>query len=47
MAMSFALASVKTEGIVIHDPGCVAKTYPTFWRDWQSARLAIEEARAG
>lgn len=44
MAMAFALAGVRAEGIVIHDPGCVAKTYPNFWIDWESARLALEGA---
>ena len=33
MAMSFALAGLKAEGITILDPGCVAKTYPGFWDD--------------
>src|SRR4051794_10276425 len=33
MAMSFALAGLKAEGIIILDPGCVAKTYPRFWDD--------------
>ncbi len=38
MAMSFALAGVKSGGVTIEDPGCVAKTYPGFWDDL--ARLA-------
>jgi 3-phosphoshikimate 1-carboxyvinyltransferase len=33
MAMAFALAGLKAEGITILDPGCVAKTYPKFWED--------------
>jgi 3-phosphoshikimate 1-carboxyvinyltransferase len=33
MAMAFALAGLKAEGITILDPGCVAKTYPGFWED--------------
>jgi 3-phosphoshikimate 1-carboxyvinyltransferase len=33
MAMSMALIGLKTPGIVIKDPGCVAKTYPGFWDD--------------
>src|SRR5262249_55062327 len=28
MAMSFALAGVRSAGVTILDPGCVAKTYP-------------------
>jgi 3-phosphoshikimate 1-carboxyvinyltransferase len=33
MAMSFALFGLKVPGIVIDNPGCVAKTYPGFWND--------------
>lgn len=33
MAMSFAIAGLKAEGVTILDPGCVAKTYPGFWDD--------------
>ncbi len=38
MAMAFALAGLKSPGVTILDPGCVAKTYPNFWDDL--ARLA-------
>ncbi len=38
MAMSFALAGLKIPGVVILDPGCVAKTYPGFWDDLASLR---------
>ena len=31
MAMSFALLGLRAPGIEIADPGCVAKTFPTFW----------------
>lgn len=31
IAMSFALAGLKIGGITILDPGCVAKTYPSYW----------------
>jgi 3-phosphoshikimate 1-carboxyvinyltransferase len=31
IAMSFALAGLRTPGIVIEDPGCVAKTFPDFF----------------
>jgi len=34
MAMSFALIGLKVPGVVIENPGCVAKTYPDFWRDF-------------
>lgn len=33
MAMSFAIAGLKAEGVTILDPDCVAKTYPGFWED--------------
>ena len=31
MAMSFALLGLRTAGIRIADPGCVAKTFPGYW----------------
>ena len=31
MAMSFAITGLKTPGVTILDPGCVAKTFPDFW----------------
>ncbi|PYS95546.1 MAG: hypothetical protein DMF50_08240, partial [Acidobacteria bacterium] len=31
MAMAFAVAGLRVPGIVIHDPGCVSKSFPTFW----------------
>ena len=33
MAMSFALAGLQANGIVINDPGCTAKTYPAYFDD--------------
>jgi 3-phosphoshikimate 1-carboxyvinyltransferase len=33
MAMSMALIGLKVPGIVIKNPGCVAKTYPGFFDD--------------
>ena len=33
VAMAFALLGLLSPGIAIADPGCVAKSYPTFWRD--------------
>jgi len=33
MAMSLALIGLKVPGIVIDNPGCVAKTYPEFFDD--------------
>jgi 3-phosphoshikimate 1-carboxyvinyltransferase len=33
MAMAFALAGARWPGVRIEDPGCVAKTFPTFFDD--------------
>lgn len=38
MAMSMALIGLKVPGIVIKNPGCVAKTYPRFWEDLERLR---------
>jgi 3-phosphoshikimate 1-carboxyvinyltransferase len=32
MAMSFALAGLKVDGLVIRDPGCTSKTFPDYFR---------------
>lgn len=37
MAMSFALLALRTDGIEIEDPGCVAKTYPGYFADLAAA----------
>ncbi len=31
IAMSFALAGLRSHGVVIDNPGCVSKTFPGFW----------------
>lgn len=31
MAMSFAVAGLKVPGVTIEDPGCVGKSFPTYW----------------
>ena len=33
IAMAFSVTGLKTGEITIKDPGCVAKTYPTFFQD--------------
>jgi 3-phosphoshikimate 1-carboxyvinyltransferase len=38
IAMSFGVLGSRLPGLRILDPGCVAKTYPNYWRDWQRAR---------
>lgn len=37
MAMSLSLVGLRRPNVWIHDPGCVSKTYPGYWRDF--ARL--------
>jgi 3-phosphoshikimate 1-carboxyvinyltransferase len=38
MAMSMALIGLKVPGVIIKNPGCVAKTYPNFWQDLEKLR---------
>ena len=47
IAMSMALAGLRVPGVTILDPGCVAKTYPDYWRDLASLGLVLEKAEAG
>ena len=35
LAMSFAVAGLKAPGTVILDPGCVEKSFPGFWEEWE------------
>jgi 3-phosphoshikimate 1-carboxyvinyltransferase len=44
MAMAFALAGLRAEGVTILDPGCVAKTYPGFWDDLAGLRASPERS---
>ena len=37
-AMTAVLIGLRVPGIVIKDPGCVAKTYPGFWEDFEKLR---------
>jgi 3-phosphoshikimate 1-carboxyvinyltransferase len=34
MAMAFAIAGLRAEGVTIENPACVSKTYPDFWEDF-------------
>jgi 3-phosphoshikimate 1-carboxyvinyltransferase len=47
IAMSFGVLGSRLTGLRIMDPGCVAKTYPNYWKDWQLARAAPRRAAAG
>ena len=39
MAMSMSLIGLRVPGIIIQDPGCVAKTYPGFFTDLEQLNL--------
>ncbi len=41
MAMCFSLAAFGTEGIRINDPGCVAKTFPDYFREFARVTQAV------
>jgi 3-phosphoshikimate 1-carboxyvinyltransferase len=38
IAMSFGVLGSMLPGLRILDPGCVAKTYPKYWQDWQRCK---------
>jgi 3-phosphoshikimate 1-carboxyvinyltransferase len=38
MAMRLALIGLKVPGVIIKNPGCVAKTYPGYWKDFEKLR---------
>jgi len=38
MAMSFGVMGLRTDGVRIRDPGCVAKSFPTFWQTLDGLR---------
>lgn len=42
IAMSMALVGLRVPGVTILDPGCVAKTYPDYWRDLASLGVTLE-----
>ena len=44
IAMSFGVLGSRLPGLRILDPGCVAKTYPNYWRDWQRAAASRRAA---
>ena len=39
VAMSFALIGLRAPGVVIADPGCVAKTFPAYWQTLDRLRV--------
>jgi len=46
MAMSMALIGLRVPGIVIKEPGCVAKTYPHFFTDLERLREQPQEGKS-
>jgi 3-phosphoshikimate 1-carboxyvinyltransferase len=40
MAMALAAVAARVPGVVLEDPGCVAKTYPRFWDDLAAGGLS-------
>ena len=44
--MCFGVLGSKLPGLRILDPGCVAKTYPNYWRDWELCRPNTYAAKA-
>ncbi len=40
MAMAFAVAGLRAEGVRINDPACVNKTFPEYWKYLDRLRLA-------
>jgi 3-phosphoshikimate 1-carboxyvinyltransferase len=38
IAMAFAIAGLRTPGVVIRHPACVAKSFPVFWERFESIR---------
>jgi 3-phosphoshikimate 1-carboxyvinyltransferase len=46
MAMSMALFALRRPNVFIKHPQCVAKTYPTFWREFATLYQATPPARS-
>ncbi len=41
IAMAFSVAGLVRPGVCIADPGCVGKTYPGYWRDFDRMRGSV------
>lgn len=41
MAFAFALLGLVVDGVQVQDPGCVAKSWPAFWRDIERAGASL------
>jgi 3-phosphoshikimate 1-carboxyvinyltransferase len=47
MAMALALVGLRRTNVWIRDPACVAKTYPTFWRQFGAMMQASDAGESG
>lgn len=45
IAMTFAIGGLRTEGVVIKDPGCVAKSFPTFWQTLDTLHPTLKSTK--
>jgi len=45
LAMSFAVVGLRVSGVKIEDPGCVRKSFPSFWEELE--RLLDQSAQSG
>jgi 3-phosphoshikimate 1-carboxyvinyltransferase len=45
LAMSFAIVGLRVPGVKIEDPGCVRKSFPSFWEELE--RLLEQSAQSG
>jgi 3-phosphoshikimate 1-carboxyvinyltransferase len=43
LAMSAAIFELAGIDVVIDNPGCVAKSFPTFWDKWEAVREALQD----
>lgn len=42
IAMCFALAAIKVEGVRIEDPDCVSKTFPNYWDVLRGLNVSVD-----
>ncbi|WP_406500178.1 3-phosphoshikimate 1-carboxyvinyltransferase [Streptomyces sp. NBC_00846] len=45
IAMTFAIGGLRTEDVVIKDPGCVAKSFPAFWQTLDTLHPNLESTK--
>ena len=46
MAFAFALMGLARDGVDVLDPGCVAKSWPSFWEDLESLGVTVVRGRS-